>query len=132
MLLDVNQLNKIRSQAQNYSDQQYCQIAVGQIAAMLDVNPMAWHHFGPYWPLVQELFSKYRSKDTRPMEWGDPPSFLSQYQYGSDVLNAIAALTYLNRDGDYLAQQDDSHSIDMPDGSQALYLPGVGIVNTGD
>lgn len=136
MLFDPLKLQALKSQLmQTFPDESdYCKKAVNSIAAMLSTNPMSWHHFGPYWPLVQKLFAKYRPNDRRPTDWGEVPDYLDNYSagYGDDMADAIAAIKYLNRHGDWMAQQDDPHDITLPDGSEALYAPGVGIIDAGD
>lgn len=86
-----------------------------------------WRSFGPYYPIVQKVvyFSCPESH-----EWNDgqpPPDFLSAYDYGDDGISLCAAMMYLNQE-DPLPPPDSPHSIIMPDGSEQLYIPGVGIV----
>lgn len=88
-----------------------------------------WHAFGPYWPVVQAVLVQAGYGAAR--EWGTAPDFLSRYDYGDDFLNLLASLAYLNRDGAYLSQ-GQPHSVELPDGSEALYLPEIGIVESGD
>lgn len=129
MLFDRSELENLKSQlAQTYSPEQYCSKAADSIVAMLDRNSQSWKHFGPYWPVVQTLLARYRP-DVPTHNWGTPPDYLSHYTYNDPMTDAIAALHYLNRD-EYLAPLGTPHSIEMPDGSNALYEPELGIIES--
>jgi hypothetical protein len=132
MLFDALELKALQSQLlQKHSEPEYVAKAVKSIADMVQTGPDVWKRFGPYWPQVQALIMRYQPELTqRVQQWGEPPDFLSKYSYGDDMLNAIAALQYLNREGDYLSPVGHPHSIEMPDGSNALYSPGVGIIES--
>lgn len=132
MLFDPLELRALQSQLlQKYTEQDYCDGAVDGIIAMVKSRPRSWEHFGPYWPVVQDLILKYRPGETRhAQEWGDPPDYLAHYDYGEDMLNAIAALQYLNRDGEYLAPIGHPHSIQLENGDNALYSPALGLIET--
>jgi len=121
------ELEALKSQlTQDQSPAQYCKKAANSIAAMLKQDSQSWKHFGPYWPWVQSLLANHRPDV--PTNWGDRPDYLAHYDLGDEMLEAIAALQYLNRDGDYLAPLGTPHSIEMPDGSNALYDPELGII----
>ena len=130
MLFDPLELRALQSQLlQNHTEQSYCQKAVDSILTMLQSKPDSWKHFGPYWPVVRGLILEYRpGEERRTLEWGDPPDYLSHYDYGDDMLNAIAALQYLNRDGEYLAPVGHPHSIELENGDNALYSPALGLI----
>jgi hypothetical protein len=132
MLFDKLQIEALKSQlVQKHSQQSYVEKAVTNIAHMLLAGgPDTWKHFGPYWPVVARLLQQYRpDMAQRVSEWGTPPDFLAHYDYGDEMLNCIAALQYLNRDGEFLAPVGHPHSIEMPDGSTVLYSPGKGLLN---
>jgi len=132
MLFDQLQLEALKSQlVQKYSQQSYVETAIARMADMLRANPNLWQHFGPYWPLVQRFILDYKPEMTAmAMDWGVPPDYLSHYNYGDDMLNAIACLQYLNRDGEYMAPLGHPHSISLADGSMALYSPTLGIIES--
>lgn len=96
-----------------------------------DPTGQRWKMFGPYWPGVRELLEEYKSPVAAiAQDWGEVPPYLEHYNYGSDSFNLLAAIAYINRHGDYLNCQDDQpHSIEMPNGANALYLPGSGLVS---
>lgn len=89
-----------------------------------------WKLFGPYWSVVRQLLASHRPDFAQADHWHggeSAPDYLSFYDYGNEVYNLCAALAYLSRGGDYI-NLDQPHSIDLPDGSQALYDPDTGIV----
>jgi hypothetical protein len=130
MRFDDLQIQALQSQQlQKYTEQSYCVKAADAIATMIAEGPDTWKYFGPYWPQAQALLLRYRPDlAQRVKEWGDPPDYLAAYSYGSDMLNAIAALQYLSVNGDHLAPIGSPHSIELPSGDQALYTPGVGLI----
>lgn len=114
---------------------------VAQAVAMLrdwcghDAAGHAWAGFGPWWPVVQRLLVKAYPDLRSVKDWngGNPaPEYLEHYDFGEDtagmVLNLVAALTYLNRHGDYVVHPDYPHDITMPDGESRLYVAGLGLV----
>lgn len=114
---------------------QYVKQGTTELVKLLGGNPKFWQCFGPYWGIVQALLAKHQPDFKMPAEWNNeepPPDYLSHYDYGDDGLNLVAALQYLNRDGDYLAHPDQPHSIELADGSDALYMPGVGLLSQED
>jgi len=131
MRFDPLELEALRSQMlQKYTPESYCQKAADAIASMLGQRPDHWQHFGPYWGVVQALLlSRRPDLAAQVQDWGTPPDYLAHYDAGDEMLNAIAALQYLNRDGEYIAPSGP-HSIEMPDGSNALYYPGIGIAES--
>jgi hypothetical protein len=127
MRFDPLELEALKSQlTQDQSPKQYCSRAADSIATMLSQDSQAWKRFGPYWPWVQSLLANHRPDVAT--NWGDRPDYLAHYDLGDEMLETIAALRYLNRDGDYLAPLGSPHSIEMPDGSNALYDPELGII----
>lgn len=88
-----------------------------------------WKLLGPYWPAAKEIIEEYEPASDVTQGWGDVPDYLSRYNYHADVLNLLACLMYLNRDGDYInADPSSPHSIEMPNGEAVLYVPGTGIL----
>ncbi|MCJ2543033.1 hypothetical protein [Thermostichus vulcanus] len=93
-------------------------------------DPSHYMRFGPWWPRVRALLLKYQGEDASfCADWGGDPDFLAHYTYGDDFLDWVAAFEYLDRDGDLWDRADKPHSITLPDGSRALYSPGVGLID---
>lgn len=127
MRFDQLELEALQSQlVQGHTPERYCKKAADSIATMLSQNSQAWKRFGPYWPVVRGLLNEHRPDVPTP--WGDPPDYLAHYDYQDPMLNTIAALRYLSRDGEYLAPLGSPHSIELADGSNALYDPELGII----
>lgn len=102
-----------------------------QIASWLGTSDR-WTDFGPYWPIMQRIIDTYGDGSAAGWNSGEPaPDYLEHYSTGDDVLDWAAALTYLNRDGSYHTS-GQPHSIELTDGSMALYTPGVGLLETDD
>lgn len=113
------------------SRQEYVTEGVGKVCNWLrdDTTGGRWRLFGPYWPLVQALVKQHQPADHSLVDWGDPPPELSRYTYGDDFLNLLAALAYLDKEGDYL-DPTAGHSIELPNGDRAMYYPGIGVVES--
>ena len=112
------------------SPEAYVSEGVPKLAKWLSADPtnQRWKRFGPYWGVVKELIAKFSPNEITG-EWGDVPSYLSRYNYQSDALNLLAALMYLNREGEYVSTDpSEPHTIQLPDGSQALYVPNSGLI----
>lgn len=92
----------------------------------------SWMALGPWWPVVQRLILAHHPEALSVRQWNggsEPPDYLAHYDFGNEARNAVAALAYLNRNGDYLEHPQTPHSIEMMDGERRLYLPGVGLVD---
>jgi hypothetical protein len=118
-------------QAVKESSKAYLQ-HVGGLIDWLEGGRDRWKLLGPYWGVVQAILEKHpvqRSLDYQ--AWNDgspPPDFLSLYNYGEAHLNLCAAMMYINRTSAATDMNVDApHSIITPDG-EALYIPGVGII----
>jgi hypothetical protein len=109
---------------------QYVTNGARQVREMLENDPNGWRLFGAYYPGIQAILLEHEPDFHQPRTWNDgqpPPDFLSGHDYGDDALNLFAGLLYIS--GDYLPQTDSPHSIVMPDGSEQLYIPGVGLID---
>jgi hypothetical protein len=62
----------------------------------------------------------------------EAPDYLERYDYGDELLNWFAAIATLHQFGKYAVSADAPHSIEMPDGSRQLYVPGVGIIDVSE
>lgn len=112
---------------------EYVKKGVDRLATWLEMNPRYWQMLGPWYAVVQELLLRLKPEFEQALTWNGgspPPDFLDDYDYGEDFLNLFAALTYLSREGEYVPNPDHPHSIQMPDGSQALFVPGIGIIES--
>lgn len=115
------------------SPQEYVKTGVEKLVQWLGADPhnQCWKRFGPYWPAVQELLEEYAPGNNLTGAWGEVPDYLQHYNYQADALNLLAAMSYLNRDGEeYVnAVEDHPHSIELPNGEQRLYVPGSGLLD---
>lgn len=130
-MFDRYELQALKSQLlQKFTEESYAKRAADQIAAMVGESATMWKHFGPYWPLAQALLLQYQPEQASIWRaWGEPPAILAHYDTGDEMLNAIAAMLHLGQDGDYLRPTGSPHPIHLEDGSKALYMPGVGLVD---
>jgi hypothetical protein len=111
------------------SDREFLQ-KTGELAEWLKGRDR-WKLYGPYWPALKTVMAEYQP-ELNTAEWNDgqpAPDFLSLYDYGEAALNLAAAMMYLNRGEHFNLDPDAPHSINMPDGSEALYVPGVGLID---
>lgn len=113
------------------SRQQYVAEGVGKVCDWLRNDPTGgrWRLFGPYWPQVQALVMQHQPADASLVDWGDPPQELRRYSYGADDLNLMAALAYLDKDGDF-ADPTTGHTVELSNGDRAMYYPGIGFAES--
>ncbi|MDA0867247.1 MAG: hypothetical protein O2890_12695 [Cyanobacteria bacterium] len=133
MRYSVEQLQAIAPEAlDGRSPKEYVESGVRKLLEWLGADPhnQRWKRFGPYWPGVKELLDEYAPGNSLTPSWGEVPDYLQPYNYKADALNLLAAVLYLNRDGDYVnAVEDHPHSIEMPNGDIRLYVPGSGLLD---
>lgn len=107
----------------------YVAESVPKLVKWLQQDPKRWRLLGPYWPAAKELIEGYAPSSDVAADWGEPPNYLSHYNYRADVLNLMACLMYLDREGDYINLPADApHLIELPNGQNALYIPETGLV----
>lgn len=108
----------------------YLEQAIDALVEFCLSSPTAWMQFGPYWPVVNNLVSD--RVDTSAWEISlDQQRLLLRYRISDPVKAAVAALNYLEREGDYLPPNEAPHTIVLPNGEQALYVPGAGVQEAG-
>ncbi|MDA0265439.1 MAG: hypothetical protein O2890_02875 [Cyanobacteria bacterium] len=120
------------------SPQQYLQDSAAKLKDWL-TSPQGgnlWMSFGPWWPVVQRVILASDAECLPVRQWngGDPaPEYLAGYDFGDDIsgntLNIVAALTYLNRHGDYMEHPRQPHEVTLSDGDRRLYRPGIGLLD---
>jgi hypothetical protein len=110
------------------TSEQFLKAATGTLVPLLGRSPNWWKCFGPYYPVIQKMLREYQPDFELPNSWGEPPDYLTLYDAGDNLLNWVAAMSYVNREGDYMSHPDQPHTIQLADGSNALYMPGVGIL----
>ena len=124
-LVDLEE--KAKELLRGRSERSYLQQAGKAIAHWLEQNPNRWKNLGPYYPVVRTLLDRYAPEFDQEWKGAMPvPDYLRSYGYGSELLDCIAALLYLNRDGDYVSNNEE-HSIVLPNGDDALFIPGSGL-----
>lgn len=133
MRYSVEHLQAIAPEAlDGRSPKQYVTEGVKKLVDWLGADPhgQRWKRLGPYWPGVKELLEEYAPGNGLTHDWGEVPEYLRHYNYQADALNLLGAILYLNRDGDYVnAVEGHPHSVEMPNGGQRLYVPGVGLLD---
>lgn len=105
----------------------YPAIAARALARTLVQEHDGWIRLGPYWGVVQRVMFEYEPGVAD--GWGTPPDYLSGYDTGDDALNMLAAIAYLNSNGDYLPPLHHPHSIQVG-GNEYLYHPQQGLIET--
>lgn len=129
MLYNRSELESMASAAlKGRNLQAFLKQGTSALVGLMQQKPDYWKLFGPYYGVIKKLLIKYQPQFKQPQDWDDVPDYLSHYDFGDDLLNWTAAMSYLSKDGDYLQPIGHPHSIDLPNGTNVLFLPGVGII----
>ncbi|MBD2019316.1 hypothetical protein H6F43_03850 [Leptolyngbya sp. FACHB-36] len=134
MLYDADELEQRAAEAlKGRTPEEFLTLGTERLTNWLRRNPRSWMAFGPYWAVMQSLLQTYQPDYVPAATWNDgnpAPDFLSRYNYNNDLLNWVAGMSYLNREGDVFSDPEQPHSIQLPDDSQALYIPTIGLIES--
>jgi len=100
-----------------------------------------WKNFGMYWWNLQDILKNYAPREYREYvravggedEFGADEDMKKAYDYGSDMYNWVAALTYRDyREESWQFGASNTHEHMTEDGELRQYVPGVGFIDERD
>lgn len=104
------------------------------VNSFLQAGKDFYRQTGPYWEVLRPILQKYSPEEYKRMEnlAGDldvvDSIVMGNYNYGSDELNFIAALQYMEMRFETMAEPNQPHLIEL-NGEEKAYIPNYSLDN---